>query len=187
MEPPGETHTLEVPEGVDEMYTLFHVTGAYVYVDPHGKAEKIEDVFTKLEVNLNTSMGSTLSLTFIDGKNTFREGGIGRGLCKSVHQVELCGSDLTYLSEYCCKDSLSMRKHRFRKQKLMISFARLRHRYQYKNSLISNAAVEPFLVAIVSCSQALHNYDKVVTIAVPHWVPQITSVVRPYHHQHLLC
>lgn len=51
MEPPGETHTLEVPEGVDEMYTLFHVTGAYVYVDPHGKAEKIEDVFTKLEVS----------------------------------------------------------------------------------------------------------------------------------------
>lgn len=32
-EPPGETHTLEVPEGCDEMATLFHVTGAYVYVD----------------------------------------------------------------------------------------------------------------------------------------------------------
>lgn len=43
MEPPGETHTLEVPEGVEEMCTLFHVTGAYVYVDPHGKAERIED------------------------------------------------------------------------------------------------------------------------------------------------
>lgn len=26
----------------------FHVTGAYVYVDPDGKAEKIEDVFSKL-------------------------------------------------------------------------------------------------------------------------------------------
>jgi hypothetical protein len=51
MEPPGETHTLEVPEGVEEMCTLFHVTGAYVYVDPYGKAERIEDVFTKLEVS----------------------------------------------------------------------------------------------------------------------------------------
>ena len=46
----GETHTLEVPEGVDEMVTIFHVTGAYVYVDPHGKAEKIEDCFTKLQL-----------------------------------------------------------------------------------------------------------------------------------------
>jgi hypothetical protein len=50
MEPPGETHTLEVPEGVEETCILFHVTGAYVYVDPYGKAERIEDVFTKLEM-----------------------------------------------------------------------------------------------------------------------------------------
>jgi 2,4'-dihydroxyacetophenone dioxygenase len=48
-EPPGETHTLEVPDGVDEMTTLFHVTGAYVYVDPDGVAVGIEDVFTKIE------------------------------------------------------------------------------------------------------------------------------------------
>ena len=47
-EPPGETHTLEVPEGCEEMVTLFHVTGAYVYVDPWGKAEKVEDVFSKI-------------------------------------------------------------------------------------------------------------------------------------------
>lgn len=47
-EPPGETHTLIVPQGVEEMITLFHVTGAYVYVDPDGKALGIEDVFTKL-------------------------------------------------------------------------------------------------------------------------------------------
>lgn len=32
------------------MYTLFHVTGAYVYVDPYGKPEKIEDVFSKLKL-----------------------------------------------------------------------------------------------------------------------------------------
>lgn len=62
MEPPGETHTLEVPEGVNEMYTLFHVTGAYVYVDPHGKAEKIEDVFTKLEVSVSRHIFKTIDL-----------------------------------------------------------------------------------------------------------------------------
>ena len=33
-EPPGETHTLVVPEGCDEMITLFHVTGALLYCDP---------------------------------------------------------------------------------------------------------------------------------------------------------
>jgi 2,4'-dihydroxyacetophenone dioxygenase len=48
-EPPGETHTLVVPEGVAEMATLFHVTGGYTYVDPYGKALGYEDVFTKLE------------------------------------------------------------------------------------------------------------------------------------------
>lgn len=48
-EPPGETHTLVVPDGVAEMITLFHVTGSYVYVDPDGKATGYEDVFTKIE------------------------------------------------------------------------------------------------------------------------------------------
>lgn len=47
-EPPGETHTLVVPEGIDEMITLFHVTGGYVYVDPDGCATGYEDVSTKL-------------------------------------------------------------------------------------------------------------------------------------------
>lgn len=48
-EPPGDIHTLEVPEGVEEMVTLFHVTGAYIYVDPEGSPVGIEDVFSKLE------------------------------------------------------------------------------------------------------------------------------------------
>ena len=48
-EPPGETHTLFVPEGVDEMITWFHVQGGYTYVDPQGVAVGYEDVFTKLE------------------------------------------------------------------------------------------------------------------------------------------
>ena len=47
-EPPGETHTLVVPEDVQEMITLFHVSGGYTYVDPFGTALGYEDVFTKL-------------------------------------------------------------------------------------------------------------------------------------------
>jgi 2,4'-dihydroxyacetophenone dioxygenase len=47
-EPAGETHTLVVPDDVDEMVTLFHVTGGYTYVDPYGVAIDYEDVFTKL-------------------------------------------------------------------------------------------------------------------------------------------
>jgi 2,4'-dihydroxyacetophenone dioxygenase len=48
-EPPGETHTLVVPDDEKEMATLFHVTGGYTYVDPCGNALGYEDVFTKLE------------------------------------------------------------------------------------------------------------------------------------------
>lgn len=49
-EPPGETHTLFVPEDVKEMITLFTVRGGYTYVDPQGNAVGYEDVFTKLEM-----------------------------------------------------------------------------------------------------------------------------------------
>jgi 2,4'-dihydroxyacetophenone dioxygenase len=49
-EPPGDIHTLVVPEGVDEMITMFHVTGAYIYVDPDGNPTGVEDVFSKLEL-----------------------------------------------------------------------------------------------------------------------------------------
>jgi 2,4'-dihydroxyacetophenone dioxygenase len=49
-EPPGETHTLIVPDDVSEMITLFHITGAMIYVDPWGKQTGYEDVFTKVEM-----------------------------------------------------------------------------------------------------------------------------------------
>lgn len=48
-EPPGDIHTLEVPDDVTEMITQFHVTGAYIYVDVDGKTEGVEDVFSKIE------------------------------------------------------------------------------------------------------------------------------------------
>ncbi len=49
-EPPGETHTLVVPDDVEEMITFFQVNGVMYYVDPWGKAEGFEDVFTKIEL-----------------------------------------------------------------------------------------------------------------------------------------
>jgi 2,4'-dihydroxyacetophenone dioxygenase len=49
-EPPGEIHTLVVPEGVDEMITLFHVTGSLLYCDTEGNVVGADDVFTKLEL-----------------------------------------------------------------------------------------------------------------------------------------
>jgi 2,4'-dihydroxyacetophenone dioxygenase len=49
-EPPGETHTLVVPEDCTEMITYFQVNGTMVYVDPHGKMTGFEDVFTKIDL-----------------------------------------------------------------------------------------------------------------------------------------
>jgi 2,4'-dihydroxyacetophenone dioxygenase len=49
-EPPGETHTLVVDEGVEEMITYFQVNGCMYYVDPWGKNVGYEDVFTKLDM-----------------------------------------------------------------------------------------------------------------------------------------
>jgi quercetin dioxygenase-like cupin family protein len=47
-EPPGETHTLVVPDHVEEMITLFQVNGIMLYVDPDGKSLGYEDVFSKI-------------------------------------------------------------------------------------------------------------------------------------------
>ena len=49
-EPPGETHTLVVPDDVEEMITLFQVNGVMYYVDPWGKPLGYEDVFTKIDM-----------------------------------------------------------------------------------------------------------------------------------------
>ena len=49
-EPPGETHTLYVPEDVEEMITYFQVNGVMYYTDPWGKGMGFEDVFTKIDM-----------------------------------------------------------------------------------------------------------------------------------------
>ncbi len=49
-ETPRETHTLMVPDDVDEMITYFQVNGVMYYVDPYGKHMGYEDVFTKIDM-----------------------------------------------------------------------------------------------------------------------------------------
>jgi len=48
-EPPGETHTLVVPDDCAEMVTLFTVHGALMYVDTEGRSTGYDDVFTRIE------------------------------------------------------------------------------------------------------------------------------------------
>src|SRR6187401_3116917 len=44
-EPPGETHTLTVPDDVEEMITFFNISGCMYYVDENGQHTGFEDVF----------------------------------------------------------------------------------------------------------------------------------------------
>lgn len=48
-EPPGETHTLVVPDDCTEMITLFTIHGALMYVDPMGVSLGYDDVFTRID------------------------------------------------------------------------------------------------------------------------------------------
>ncbi|GAA1002634.1 cupin [Acrocarpospora pleiomorpha] len=65
-EPPGDIHTLEVPDDVPEMMTLFHVTGAYIYVDPHGGPTGVEDVFSKLDNARRHYAANGIGLSYLD-------------------------------------------------------------------------------------------------------------------------
>ena len=49
-EPPGEIHTLVVDEGVEEMITLFHVSGALIYIDDAGRTCGWDDVHVKIDM-----------------------------------------------------------------------------------------------------------------------------------------
>jgi quercetin dioxygenase-like cupin family protein len=48
-EPPGEAHTLVVPEGDKPMIGFFYNVGALIYVDEQGGFVGYDDVFTLLE------------------------------------------------------------------------------------------------------------------------------------------
>ena len=49
-EPPGEIHTLVVPDDCAEMITFFNISGAMIYVDESGRQNGYEDVHTKIEM-----------------------------------------------------------------------------------------------------------------------------------------
>lgn len=65
-EAPGDSHTLVVPDGVDEMITLFHTTGTITYVDPDGNVTGFEDVFTRLDTCRKHFIAVGLGEHFID-------------------------------------------------------------------------------------------------------------------------
>jgi quercetin dioxygenase-like cupin family protein len=49
-EPPGEAHTLTVPEDCPEMITFFNISGCMIYLDADNRQTGIEDVFTKIDM-----------------------------------------------------------------------------------------------------------------------------------------
>lgn len=49
-EPPGEIHTLTVPEDCTEMITFFNISGCMIYLDEANKQIGLEDVFTKIDM-----------------------------------------------------------------------------------------------------------------------------------------
>jgi 2,4'-dihydroxyacetophenone dioxygenase len=49
-EPPGEVHTLVVPDDCPEMITHFNIQGAMIYLDAEDKHIGYEDVWTKIEM-----------------------------------------------------------------------------------------------------------------------------------------
>jgi len=47
-EPPGEVHTLFVPDDCCEMITFFNISGAMIYLDADDRTIGYEDVWTKI-------------------------------------------------------------------------------------------------------------------------------------------
>jgi quercetin dioxygenase-like cupin family protein len=66
LEPPGETHTLVVPDGCQEMATVFFVTGALIYVNPDGVPIGYDDVFSRLALTREHYARVGLEATLVD-------------------------------------------------------------------------------------------------------------------------
>jgi 2,4'-dihydroxyacetophenone dioxygenase len=49
-EPPGEIHTLVVPEDCEEMITFFNISGCLIYLDEDDRQVALDDVFTKIDM-----------------------------------------------------------------------------------------------------------------------------------------
>ena len=72
-EPPGEIHTLVVPENCAEMITFFNISGAMIYVDDDGRQSGYEDVFTKIDMCRAHYAGCGLGAGYVDQFNSFAE------------------------------------------------------------------------------------------------------------------
>lgn len=65
-EPPGETHTLFVPDDCAEMITFFNISGAMIYLDEAGRQTGYEDVFSKIEMCRAHYTAAGLGADFVD-------------------------------------------------------------------------------------------------------------------------
>ena len=65
-EPPGETHTLVVDAHVEEMITLFHITGCMYYLDENNQSTGYEDVFTKIDMCREHYANNGLGSSYVD-------------------------------------------------------------------------------------------------------------------------
>ena len=65
-EPPGEIHTLIVPDDCAEMITFFNIGGAMIYVDDTGRQSGYEDVFTKIDMCRAHYAANGLGAAYVD-------------------------------------------------------------------------------------------------------------------------
>ena len=65
-EPPGETHTLFVPDDCAEMITFFNISGAMIYLDEAGRQTGYDDVFSKIEMCRAHYTAAGLGADFVD-------------------------------------------------------------------------------------------------------------------------
>ena len=65
-EPPGEIHTLWVPEDTDEMITFFNITGCMYYLDEEHRHTGFEDVFRKIDMCRNHYSQNGLGPDYVD-------------------------------------------------------------------------------------------------------------------------
>jgi 2,4'-dihydroxyacetophenone dioxygenase len=65
-EPPGEIHTLVVPDDCAEMITFFHISGAMIYLDDAGRQIGYEDVFSKIEMCRAHYAAAGLGADYVD-------------------------------------------------------------------------------------------------------------------------
>jgi 2,4'-dihydroxyacetophenone dioxygenase len=65
-EPPGEIHTLTVPEDTPEMITFFNISGCMVYLDKDNRQIGFEDVFTKIDMCKKHYAANGLGADYVD-------------------------------------------------------------------------------------------------------------------------